>query len=106
MLAIEVTDTGRGIEEQDLECIFERLRQTCTDDSEVQGGLGIGLYLCREFADLHGGSVVVESTRGVGSTFTVRLPLDGPEDPLSLGSQAPRNATGAPHPDPFFPVTA
>lgn len=86
---IEVRDTGRGIPAEDLESVFERLFQSRHDDSAVIGGLGIGLYLCRQIARLHGGEITVESEPEVGSRFRFSFPADGPpalaitEDPES-----------------------
>jgi signal transduction histidine kinase len=71
--AIEVTDTGPGISRQEQQRIFERFHQTETSERRPQGGVGIGLALARELAQLHGGSLTVESELGKGSTFTLFL---------------------------------
>lgn len=75
---IDVRDSGRGIPAEDLESVFERLFQSRHDDAAVIGGLGIGLYLCRELARLHGGDILVESEVGVGSLFRFTFPATGP----------------------------
>lgn len=71
---IRVVDQGQGIEEIDLQRIFERLYQSHGQDEASIGGLGMGLYICRGIVQSHGGSISVESKPGVGSTFSVTLP--------------------------------
>jgi two-component system cell cycle sensor histidine kinase/response regulator CckA len=66
---IEVTDTGRGIPEEDLENIFNPFF------TKTSGGTGLGLPAVRRIIRAHGGRVKVESKVGSGSTFTLRLPL-------------------------------
>ena len=96
--AVELTvrDTGVGIAPADQAHLFERFRRVATTRSRSHEGSGIGLALVAELAGLHGGTVGVESTPGVGSTFTVRLPLGAghlPADQVLEGSDRP--------PDPF-----
>lgn len=76
---IEVADTGAGIAPEDLPQVFDRFWRAEKSRSRQTGGSGLGLAIVRNLAELHGGSVAVESTVGVGSTFTLRLPLSGPE---------------------------
>ena len=71
--SIEVTDTGPGIPREEQQRIFERFHQTETSERRQQGGVGIGLALARELAQLHGGSLTVDSQVGEGSTFTFFL---------------------------------
>lgn len=66
-----VQDTGIGIPESQLQGIFDRF--TKRKLSEVQAGSGIGLALVKELAELHGGSIEVQSREGEGSTFTATL---------------------------------
>lgn len=71
---LSVSDDGIGIAEDDLQRIWQRFYQA--DSSRGSGeGAGLGLYIVKQTAQLHGGSVEVKSTLGKGSTFTVRLPL-------------------------------
>jgi len=71
--SIEVSDTGPGIARDEQQRIFNRFHQTETSERRQQGGVGIGLALARELAQLHGGSLTVESEVGKGSTFTLFL---------------------------------
>jgi two-component system phosphate regulon sensor histidine kinase PhoR len=72
---IEVTDQGHGIPAHSLKRIFEKFyRVPRVEDADVPG-TGLGLALVREIVELHGGRVTVKSEPGVGSTFSVRLPL-------------------------------
>lgn len=68
---IRVEDTGVGIEKKDLADIFGRFYQ----GREASGGTGIGLALVKAFAELHHGEVSVESEKGRGTCFTVKLPI-------------------------------
>src|SRR5262245_22301384 len=73
---IRVTDTGEGIAPEFLPHIFERFRQADASASRPHGGLGLGLTLVKEFAELHGGSVRASSSgRGRGATFVIAPPL-------------------------------
>jgi len=60
--------------QEELGRVFERLYQCKHDDASSRQGLGLGLYLCREIVELHGGWISVESTPGVGTTFSFLLP--------------------------------
>lgn len=70
---IQITDQGMGIEADDREKIWERLYRG--DKSRSTSGMGIGLSVVQAIVKAHNGSISVESTVGVGSTFKVRLPL-------------------------------
>lgn len=74
-----VKDTGRGIEPDRLDYIFERLYQSSEGDSVLHGGLGLGLNICRELVRLHGGDIRVESALGAGSTFSFDVPVSQPD---------------------------
>jgi CheY-like chemotaxis protein/two-component sensor histidine kinase len=75
-LALVVTDHGRGIEPEFLPRIFERFSQQDASTTRSHGGLGLGLAIVRQLAELHGGSVHAFSAgRGTGAKFTVKIPL-------------------------------
>ena len=72
---LSVSDTGTGISEIDLPHLFERFRRIDGARRRSHEGSGIGLALVRELVEMHGGTIGVDSTPGVGSTFTVSLPF-------------------------------
>jgi DNA-binding response OmpR family regulator/two-component sensor histidine kinase len=74
-LKIIVTDTGVGIAENDKNLIFERFFRSSTSVAVLNQGSGIGLSITKEFVEMHGGTIEVESEPGKGTTFTVCLPL-------------------------------
>ncbi len=71
---VAVSDDGMGIPADQQEHLFERFRQINREQHEQQG-TGLGLAIAQELIRLHGGRIVVESTPGEGSTFTILLPL-------------------------------
>jgi len=73
-VVVTVADDGVGIPLADQQRIFERFYRVDKARSRETGGTGLGLSIVRHVAEEHGGSVKVQSTVGVGSTFTVRLP--------------------------------
>jgi signal transduction histidine kinase len=76
-VALSVRDHGLGIDEDELERIGERFFRAKTSTGIT--GTGIGLNLAKTLVEMHDGSVSVESKKGEGSTFTVRLPIAGPD---------------------------
>lgn len=75
MVCAAIADTGPGIPPQQVEHIFDRFYRTEEARSRESGGLGLGLAIAKELAELHGGRIEVSSQPGSGSTFTVTLPL-------------------------------
>ena len=76
VLEIAVSDTGVGIEKDDLDRLFKAFEQVHGATPHNIKGTGLGLALVREMVQLHGGQVVVQSVVGRGSTFTILLPYD------------------------------
>jgi signal transduction histidine kinase len=72
---VSVSDTGRGISAADRKRVFERFEQGTLEDGRRPNGAGLGLALSKEFVEMHGGEIWVESEPGRGSTFTFSLPL-------------------------------
>ena len=72
---LTVADTGQGIPAEDIPHLFERFYRVDKSRSRIQGRNGLGLAICKAIVDAHGGTIDVTSQAGVGTTFTVRLPL-------------------------------
>jgi signal transduction histidine kinase len=72
---ITVHDTGIGIREESIPHVFERFYRADDARNRESGGSGLGLAIARELVGQHGGKISVESAKGVGTTFIVRLPL-------------------------------
>jgi signal transduction histidine kinase len=95
-LAVTIADTGIGIAPEDLERVFEQFGQAGGDGDrlpETPRGTGLGLPICREIVEHHGGRLWVESEVGVGSRFTFTLPAGAAEPPTDPG---PDRLPGAP----------
>lgn len=92
-LSISVTDTGVGIAAADRERVFHRFERVATPmGARSPGGVGIGLPMVRDLATILGGQVTLESTPGVGSTFTVTLPYTVGDPTGTHASITPRGA--------------
>jgi heavy metal sensor kinase len=75
MAVVAITDSGVGIPAEDIPLIFERFYRVDKSRSRVEGGSGLGLAICRYIVEAHRGKIEVESTVGVGSTFSVWIPI-------------------------------
>ncbi|MCK4906840.1 MAG: substrate-binding domain-containing protein [Spirochaetes bacterium] len=73
---IEVHDSGIGISHKDISVIFSRFGQAGDSESHNNQGTGIGLTLTKEIVELHGGTISVISQKGIGTTFTVKIPYN------------------------------
>lgn len=72
---ISVKDTGMGIAKEDIPRVFSRFWRSDASRERVAGGLGVGLALTKEIVDRHNGTISVDSEEGVGTTFTLHLPI-------------------------------
>ncbi|MBI3968083.1 MAG: HAMP domain-containing histidine kinase [Chloroflexi bacterium] len=76
---VDVRDPGLGIPAGELSRVFERFYRASNTRS-ISIGSGVGLAGARHIVELHGGTITVESTEGAGATFSVRLPLQPPQE--------------------------
>jgi signal transduction histidine kinase len=79
-LVVAVQDTGRGINKEEQERLFEPYQQLERERARL-GGLGLGLSLSKKLVELHGGQIWVQSQKGKGSTFGFSIPLELKERP-------------------------
>lgn len=86
---LAVADMGIGIPSVDLPRIFERFHRAGNASGRIQG-TGLGLTSVRRIVEQHGGTIVVASVEGQGSTFTIRLPLERAQGPLTAPPSADR----------------
>jgi len=77
---VDISDTGIGIPAEHLPHIFDRFYRVDKARNRMDGGTGLGLAIVKWIADAHGGGISVTSTVGQGSSFSVQLPIAGPED--------------------------
>ncbi|MEJ2548074.1 MAG: response regulator, partial [Gemmatimonadota bacterium] len=100
-VSIAVRDTGIGMSDEQLGRLFEAFSQAEASTSKRFGGTGLGLAISRSFCRLMGGDIFVDSEPGVGSTFTVRIPVEAPESPrdVSPDSAAGSSSGGGTEPD-------
>jgi len=85
-LLIRVIDTGVGIEPDDCKKVFERFKQVGDVLTDKPRGSGLGLPICKQIVEHHGGRIWVESKIGQGSTFSFTLPLGASEDAIEKGT--------------------
>ena len=73
---VKVTDSGRGVPEAHRQKVFERFHQVERADATERGGIGLGLAICKEIVELHGGSIGIEGNDNQGSTYWFRVPTN------------------------------
>jgi two-component system sensor histidine kinase SenX3 len=76
LVEIQVIDQGIGIAESDIDRIFERFYRVDPARSRETGGTGLGLAIVKHIVRIHGGDINVWSVKGVGSTFSIKLPIE------------------------------
>ncbi len=81
VVLVSISDTGEGIAEVDLESVFDLFQQVGDTLTEKPRGTGLGLPICREIIERHGGRIWVESELKQGSTFSFLLPVGSVADP-------------------------
>ncbi|GAB3376409.1 MHYT domain-containing protein [Massilia agri] len=85
-VAIDVADSGAGIDPDFLPFVFDRFRQADSSSSRRHGGLGLGLSIARQLVELQGGTITVASAgAGRGATFTLHLPIRQAEETVAQG---------------------
>ena len=87
-LMIRIEDSGIGIPDDQLDTIFESFRQIDGGTTRRHGGTGLGLTICRNLARAMGGDVMVASTLGAGSVFSLDLPLERCAAPAATAQRA------------------
>ena len=85
MVELVVRDEGVGISDEQLSTVFEG--PAPAGGKATPSGTGLGMYLSRRLVEAHGGTIKVESELGEGSTFTVTVPAEAPEDPPGAGDE-------------------
>jgi PAS domain S-box-containing protein len=81
VLKFSVSDSGRGIPEDQIPRLFESFTQATKDTSRKYGGTGLGLSICKKLVEMQNGKIGVKSLEGMGSTFWVELPFRISEKP-------------------------
>lgn len=86
---VSIRNTGEGLSSEEIPKVFDRFYKTDRSRSKDKTGLGLGLTICRRIVYLHGGTIMVRSTEGEYTEFTIHLPFNGlePEVPIENESK-------------------
>jgi signal transduction histidine kinase/CheY-like chemotaxis protein len=91
-LEFRVSDTGIGMSQDQLGRLFQAFAQAEASTARDYGGTGLGLAITKQFCKMLGGHIAVESTPGLGSTFTIMLPAAGPDARAEVAGRPSRAA--------------
>jgi signal transduction histidine kinase len=91
-----VADNGPGLEQEELDHVFERFWRAQSGETQAVGGTGLGLAIAKSLVELHGGAISATSTPGKGATFRFVLPIakDGRPARRTSPSKAKTGARG------------
>ena len=90
---VQIKDTGIGISKEDIPHIFDEFRQADGSNSRRFGGTGLGLSIAKKYADMIGCQIIVESEPGIGSLFSVRIPIESQYSSKDVVSISPELTT-------------
>lgn len=99
---VRVSDTGAGVAAAEIPRLFERFHRIENVRARSNEGSGIGLALVKELVELHGGSITADSTEGVGTTFTIRVPIGAAHVPADALASTPDGRTTDPGAEPYL----
>ena len=98
LISFSVSDTGIGIEPENVEKVFQKFTQADASVNRKYGGTGLGLAITKTLTEVLGGDISVESEPGAGSTFTATIPFTLASDDAPAGSDAISNLSTSPLP--------
>lgn len=87
LLRCQISDTGIGIDEEFQKHIFEHFTQENIDARTEYNGTGLGLAITKQYIEMMGGTIFVKSKKGVGSTFTVEIPMERAKEKEQSGTE-------------------
>lgn len=90
-VSVQVKDTGRGMSSAQISTIFNEYEQVKLDDNRIEGGAGLGLSIVKKLIKAMNGSIEVESSLGVGSTFYISLPFELANEQETQSSKEEKN---------------